>query len=502
LDSAPRPGQPGNGRRPAGQQAGAPVNPLGLFGAGQGIAQAPPQPAQQPGWLGRFLNVAVQPPLILGQGGNGFVPGVNPGQNNGIAWGQFPQQPHPYGQFMYPYQPPPQQLQPPPPFPGFYGPGGAWQQWGLGPQAHGEQQQEQQQRQQQQQSQPPQVPTHAPDPPTVTSEPQVSPSTAPDPPPANSSSTSPLEAQRASSPREAAASAALRRLNSGPLSSGSISTSGATNFSSPNPGTRQGDPSRLTESASSAIPPAQNSNSASTVPTNGAPLVPSLIPLTDFGAMSRGPFFNSFLPHQQMPVAAGTPTYIAPTGQNGIHHQHPQNIVPRSSHVQSRPVPPNPLQSPSTQAQTSTSSFMFTSPIPHGSSNASNHSQRQQESSLWSQLPQILTDDQLLRMDVLTREAIDERLKVLGRVDQVLNMCIDELTRVRSVLPPAGSGIGTNTSASASRDANGVTPPTGEVSAKTPGTSEAPAADESSEKARGKEKAGRPVYVYSSSDSD
>lgn len=52
--------------------------------------------------------------------------------------------------------------------------------------------------------------------------------------------------------------------------------------------------------------------------------------------------------------------------------------------------------------------------------------------------------------DRLTREAIDERLRVLGGVDEVVNRCIDELTRMRSVLPPVGGTGGGSVSVSAS----------------------------------------------------
>lgn len=35
----------------------------------------------------------------------------------------------------------------------------------------------------------------------------------------------------------------------------------------------------------------------------------------------------------------------------------------------------------------------------------------------------------------MTREAIDERLRVLSRVDEVVNRLVDELTRLRSTIP-------------------------------------------------------------------
>lgn len=52
-----------------------------------------------------------------------------------------------------------------------------------------------------------------------------------------------------------------------------------------------------------------------------------------------------------------------------------------------------------------------------------------------TQLPPTLTDEQLARLDQLTRDAIDERLRVLGGVSGTIQRCIEELTRIRSVLP-------------------------------------------------------------------
>ncbi len=52
-------------------------------------------------------------------------------------------------------------------------------------------------------------------------------------------------------------------------------------------------------------------------------------------------------------------------------------------------------------------------------------------------LPPTLTDAQLTHLDVLTREAIDERLRVLEGVSSTMYRCIEELTRLRSVLPVA-----------------------------------------------------------------
>lgn len=52
-----------------------------------------------------------------------------------------------------------------------------------------------------------------------------------------------------------------------------------------------------------------------------------------------------------------------------------------------------------------------------------------------AQLPEPLTEQQLTRLDRLTREAIDERLRVLNDVSGTVWRCVEELTRMRSVLP-------------------------------------------------------------------
>lgn len=112
-----------------------------------------------------------------------------------------------------------------------------------------------------------------------------------------------------------------------------------------------------------------------------------------------------------------------------------------------------------------------------------------------SQLPSALTDEQLLRVaDRLTREAIDERLRLLGSVDDVVNRCIDELTRMRSVLPPVGGGD----SVSASMSTSGSTTRMNGLSTD---ASTASVVAESSEKARGKEKE-REAAAVDTSDSD
>lgn len=54
-----------------------------------------------------------------------------------------------------------------------------------------------------------------------------------------------------------------------------------------------------------------------------------------------------------------------------------------------------------------------------------------------SQLPASLTDDQLATLDRLTREGIDERLRILEGVSGTIYRCVDDLLRLRSALPQA-----------------------------------------------------------------
>ena len=54
---------------------------------------------------------------------------------------------------------------------------------------------------------------------------------------------------------------------------------------------------------------------------------------------------------------------------------------------------------------------------------------------LLGQLPSTLNEEEMRNWDRVTREAIDERLRVLNHVDEIVNRLVDELTRLRSTLP-------------------------------------------------------------------
>ncbi|KAG2140445.1 hypothetical protein BD769DRAFT_1650916 [Suillus cothurnatus] len=64
-----------------------------------------------------------------------------------------------------------------------------------------------------------------------------------------------------------------------------------------------------------------------------------------------------------------------------------------------------------------------------------------------SGLPPNLTDEQLMLMDRITREAIDERLRILEGVSVAVSRCVEDLTRVRSALPVSSNTPLASTSA-------------------------------------------------------
>ena len=69
-------------------------------------------------------------------------------------------------------------------------------------------------------------------------------------------------------------------------------------------------------------------------------------------------------------------------------------------------------------------------------SSASSLPAQQQRGSVLPQLPPNLTDEQLANLDRLTRESIDERLRILEGVSGAVYRCIDDLMRLRSAIPP------------------------------------------------------------------
>ena len=94
-------------------------------------------------------------------------------------------------------------------------------------------------------------------------------------------------------------------------------------------------------------------------------------------------------------------------------------------------------------------------------------------------LPLTLTDAQLAQLDVLTRDAIDERLRVLESVSRAMFRCAEELTRLRSVLPLA---TGPASGPTQVRSEPGQGPPTTQAAANESGdVPEIPSLDSDSE---------------------
>lgn len=315
--------------------APAPVAPHGPNALMPGAQNQPQRGVNNPlgnplGLIGRLFGPPAQPPAVPAR----FMPpqiqnNVPPNARNlpeVIIQYHIQYQPQLQQQQQNPQQP----LQPAPPFNGFTGPGGTWQPWpanrdGMqngvargGPNTVP-------------------TPTINPQEPTTSSVEPASASSDPDP---NVSQMT---------PREAAALAALRRMNS------------TENMTSSAPGTSE--PATSTRSEDEATP---------MTASNNPPGVPSLIPLYDYSTIRLSPI--------------DYPTFTTP--------------MDRRAPVTSTNIP------------------------------TPRHRQDAR-----SQLPPILTDEQLAIMDRLTREAIDERLRVLEGVSGAVYSCIDDLMRMRSALP-------------------------------------------------------------------
>jgi len=359
---------------------GQPPNPL--IGPQQANVLVPPgvqnpQGGNNPvGFIGRFFGPAVRPPNpTLNR-----QPAQNPNHNN---------QGQPGGpgifinyqvQYQFPRQPnerngqtmhAPQQ--PIPPYPGFPGPGGVWQPWPGA--ANGAQ------------------PTEAGNPGNIhTDAPLNSPlpeggessldSSVSTTSSAASGSSSLDNHSSSESPREAAARAALNRLGGGkPGNSSQQATFTSTTTE--------------THSSSASNPrPAMPSD----IPGRNAHL-PQLIPLYGYPSQSANLRASTQLDSSTQHTLPPTPP-----SQSSIH---PTSSLPFPS---------------SGYAQSSASPSPF-NPQPSSAN------------TFPSQLPASLTDEQLATLDRLTRESIDERLRILEGVSGTIYKCVDDLLRLRSALP-------------------------------------------------------------------
>ncbi|KAI0768646.1 hypothetical protein BD413DRAFT_715661, partial [Trametes elegans] len=139
---------------------------------------------------------------------------------------------------------------------------------------------------------------------------------------------------------------------------------------------------------SSTAPSATDAPATAARPT-GQPALPSLIPLYDPSAVQP----------MRMPAPHAAFPYAPPTRQGGTHSASTAPARGRD--------------------------------VPRGARGASG------ARTALEQLPPELSEAQLAALDGLTREAIEERIRVLDGVAAAAFRCVEELTRVRSVLPGA-----------------------------------------------------------------
>ncbi|KAJ7039245.1 hypothetical protein C8F04DRAFT_1209279 [Mycena alexandri] len=171
-------------------------------------------------------------------------------------------------------------------------------------------------------------------------------------------------------------------------------------------------PTPTTTSSPPPSQPAESTSQASGSPpaSSAAPSrrldLPALIPVYDYTAIGTNPIPPSpFTPQARPPM----PGVRSSSSQPVPSTSHPGGFRPRPS---TRGAPPDPRY--------------------------------QQQRPPISQLPPTLTDEQLALMDTVTREAIDERLRVLEGVSGAVYRCIDDLMRMRSALPistPAANAV-------------------------------------------------------------
>jgi len=403
LETTP-PNQAQTQNRPGG--AGPPAPQPGA------IPQAGQQPAGAAGWLGRFLGIPQQPPVMQGQFMNGqFGPGGVPQQPPppNMGWAPGPQAPPYYYPVHYPQPAQQPQLQQPPLFRGFYGPGGVWQPWGVDPQwfGHNPRPQDQAPTAQHQASQRPPAPA-------VTAESSRRPGPPPHAPPTPTVATSSPTSEHPPTPREAAALAALRRSNSSQPETSMRNPPSFDRNASPGTANVPSDASK-TASASPVLPgppPTTTGPSASSSNSDTRPQLPSLIPLYELTSSGQA---------LRLPQPFTSP----PNVSNAQHGSFFRGAAPTSRSPQSQPQPGGPR--PATSQTQHLPSRGMRPGVPTAARTP------------LDRLPATLTDEQLARLDRLTREAIEERLRVLEGVSGAVYRCIEELTRVRSVLPvPAG----------------------------------------------------------------
>lgn len=381
------------------------------------------------GWLGRLLGAAL-PPLAPPQFANGAVPPqfvpVGPQGQQNAAWAMQGQQQAPPGYAYVPYYPghpnaPPQQLQAPPR--GFYGPGGVFYAWNPEGQNLAQGQQApapQAQAQLPTQTDPAPVQPSGPSPSTagpstpssVPANGTHGPAAGPTPTPTTTQQPSHASASESSipSPREAAAQAALRRFN--PAQAGSSSSSAQSRPA--DPATRES--TEISDLRSDATP---RPTAAQSTPSQQA-LPPSIASTSS------------------NPVTQPTPTASTSVGSAGAVQSPPFASPPLIPLGQTPAAAvPNGYRPPSPRGLAAGPTTI--TPAQWAQRRVDSARQTQRNLEALRDLPAVLTEEQLGRLDTLTREAIDERLKVLESVSGTLWKCITELSRMRSALPIEGA---------------------------------------------------------------
>lgn len=408
--------------------------------AGQGgpgvnapVPGAVPQPngnmdgAQPQGLLARWLRGAgLAPPLVPGQFAAG--PMVDNLQGQGRIQGQIQQPlqplqqqqpfgfPNPFGPWLQPqipqgiphnpqHQQLPQQQQPIPApvqvLQGFYI-GNQWQPWGQEPQQGQQQQYQPQARAEAQAQQPYPVQTQVPTPtPTIPDPTDTNNISASEGPSASAPSTP------APTPREAAALAALKRL-------GGPNSQNQNQIPPLNAESTVHTPGHSAGSASATVSP-NDVNQNNTIPSSShLSTTTNHTPFPSASGFTRTPS-----PYRSTPVPSLIPLFD-PAFTSATIVPPPQGPNSSHSHLYSR--------SPTSSSAHVANSISQLQP--------DDVTSRELRDLLQSPSLLSLTAEQLARLDILTRETIDERLRILEEVQRVMWRCSEELVRVRSVLPP------------------------------------------------------------------
>ena len=255
-----------------------------------------------------------------------------------------------------------------------------------------------------------------------------------------------------SAPREAAALAALRRSQGTtipePSSSVTITQPGASpNSEASGPQTIENFDAitpDLSPATYSEAPDNLNGNTNGTATGRDATLkIPTIIPVYDFirATHSQPPTNTHYGAGAQSPRANGSAA-SSPYFRS--------NYRPRG---QATPLGAPIRVAPNIQGQRQRLQYN----LDHSPQNQTSAARSSRQP--LSQLPPTLTDAQLALMDRVTREAIDERLRVLEGVSGAVYRCIEDLMRVRSSLPASTQASGPMSVSASSTTPSTAAPP-------------------------------------------